>query len=177
MVYAAGLGLLATSPDLDLIGFFAGMSYSDAFGHRGIFHSLPFAALVAAFTVALMAPFRARLTFKPLRAFPLVFVAVASHGLLDAMTNGGLGVGFFLPLYPGRFFLPFRPIEVAAIHPASFLPKLATVMASELLWVWLPVATMIVCVELCRRGASTPSPAIDEAPSPRQLETATVRDH
>nr|HRC76832.1 rhodanese-like domain-containing protein [Kouleothrix sp.] len=32
------------------------------------------------------------------------------HGVLDAMTDGGLGVAFFAPFSATRYFFPFRPI-------------------------------------------------------------------
>src|SRR6266540_4876570 len=35
------------------------------------------------------------------------------HGFFDAMTNGGLGVAFFAPFDSRRYFLAFRPLEVA----------------------------------------------------------------
>ena len=44
----------------------------------------------------------------------IFFAAItASHGLFDAMTNGGLGVAFFAPLDNARYFLPWRPIPVS----------------------------------------------------------------
>src|SRR6266571_4529130 len=46
-----------------------------------------------------------------------LFLATASHGFLDAMTDGGLGVAFFAPFSNSRYFLPWRPIPVA---PLSF---------------------------------------------------------
>src|SRR6267378_8050335 len=48
------------------------------------------------------------------------FLATASHGLLDAMTNGGLGVAFFAPFCDTRYFLPWQPIVVSpAIDPRA----------------------------------------------------------
>ena len=38
----------AALPDLDVAGFAFGVRYADLLGHRGLSHSLPFAALVAA---------------------------------------------------------------------------------------------------------------------------------
>jgi hypothetical protein len=35
-----------------------------------------------------------------------LFLATAGHGLLDAMTNGGLGLAFFSPFDNHRYFLP-----------------------------------------------------------------------
>ena len=35
--------------------------------------------------------------------FAYLFLATASHGVLDAMTNGGLGIAFFSPINNRRF--------------------------------------------------------------------------
>jgi membrane-bound metal-dependent hydrolase YbcI (DUF457 family) len=40
---------------------------------------------------------------------------VASHGVLDALTDGGKGVAFFSPFDTTRHFFPVRPIPVAPI--------------------------------------------------------------
>ena len=87
---AAGM-LAACLPDFDVVAFKLGIAYHDAFGHRGFSHSLLFAAILGA-----------RLACRPLRGGPLkaglwVALATASHSLLDAMTNGGLGVAWFWP--------------------------------------------------------------------------------
>src|SRR5215472_19241854 len=77
-------------PDVDSIGFHMGIPYGSLWGHRGLTHSLLFALLVAACaTICLKARFRRhwKLAF-------ILFLAIASHGFLDAMTNGGLGVAF-----------------------------------------------------------------------------------
>ena len=86
---AAGCAML---PDVDGIGLRLGIPYDNLFGHRGITHSLLFAGLVAAVVT--------RLLMKKvqggdlLRVLVCTFVATASHGTLDAFTNGGLGVAF-----------------------------------------------------------------------------------
>jgi inner membrane protein len=150
--YAAGLGFLAASPDLDILGFFLGVSYLDPLGHRGLFHSFFVAALVSAIVAAAIAGIRAR----PFRPFVLIFLAMSSHGLLDAMTNGGRGVGLLQPFHAGRFFLPLRPIEGAAIHPSSLLNNLVSVLRSEIVWVWLPTLCLVACIEVYRhRNALT----------------------
>jgi len=48
------------------------------------------------------------------------FLATASHGLLDALTDGGLGVAFFAPFDNHRYFLPWRPIHVSPIGAGRF---------------------------------------------------------
>ena len=37
-----------------------------------------------------------------------LFLSTASHGVLDALTDGGLGVAFFSPFDQTRYFFPFR---------------------------------------------------------------------
>jgi inner membrane protein len=68
-----------------------------------------------------------------------VFAAMVSHGLLDAMTTGGLGVGFFAPFSNVRYFLPWRPIRVSPFGWRwLFSHRGYLVLVSELKWVWLP---------------------------------------
>ena len=141
-------------PDADVIAFNLDIPYGSALGHRGFTHSLLFALLLAA-TVAwtYRRLYTDEISFG--RAFAFVFVAVASHGVLDAMTTGGKGVGFFIPFSMRRFFLPFRPIRVSLIGP-SFLDNAGAVLGSELLWVWLPFAALAVVgliVNALRRDA------------------------
>jgi inner membrane protein len=177
MLWAAALGFLAASPDLDIVGFFLGIPYSDMLGHRGLFHSIPWAILVSSLFTALILRFRLPVEIRPTRVFLLATAAMMSHGALDAMTNGGLGVGLFQPFHSGRFFLPVRPIEVAAIHPSRLLPDLGFVLASEIVWVWLPVFFLILCVEGARRLARSED-AIDRPGSHtgRRLEPAASID-
>ncbi len=44
-----------------------------------------------------------------------LFVATISHGILDALTDGGLGVAFFAPFVNTRYFFPWTPIKVSPI--------------------------------------------------------------
>ncbi len=64
---------------------------------------------------------------------------VASHGLLDAMTNGGLGVAFFWPLSERRCFLPVKPLPVAPIGARMLSPRGAFVLAVELVYFLPPL--------------------------------------
>jgi inner membrane protein len=78
-----------------------------------------------------------------MRLLLFLFLATASHGVLDAMTTGGLGVAFFAPFDAGRYFLPWRPIEVSPLGVGRFLgARGVRVLASEALWVWLPAALL-----------------------------------
>ena len=122
-------------PDVDVIGFGFGVRYGDLWGHRGMTHSILFAAAVGiAVGIWLGGSWAARIGQSL-----LFFVITASHGFLDAMTDGGLGVAFFSPFDPTRYFLPWRPILVSPIGAGFFSERGIAVLWSELLWVW-PVA-------------------------------------
>src|SRR5262249_24247428 len=98
--------LCAVLPDVDVIGFAVGVPYGDLWGHRGMTHSLLFAVVVAAvFALGLQ-----QTTEERWKLGGLLYVIAASHGVLDALTNGGRGVAFFSPFDPHRYFFPWRPI-------------------------------------------------------------------
>ena len=71
-----------------------------------------------------------------------LFLATISHGLLDAMTGGGLGVAFFAPFVNTRYFFPFRPIRVSPIGSSFFSARGFTVLESEIIWIWIPSAAV-----------------------------------
>ena len=137
------LGALgAMAPDLDVIGFALGVPYAHPLGHRGLWHSVPFAALAAACLTALAFP-HALPSLSRRRAWLYLFLAIASHGLLDAATDGGLGVALLSPFTNARFFLPFRPIAVSPLGISAFFTARGIgVIESELLWVWLPFTAL-----------------------------------
>jgi inner membrane protein len=138
--------LCAMLPDVDVIGFTFGISYGSVRGHRGLTHSLAFACVIA-FAVAAFA-FREVERFTR-RWWSLVFyffVVTASHGALDALTDGGLGVAFFAPFSARRYFFPWRPIEVSPIGMGFFSERGIEVFESELVWVWLPSLALIAAV-------------------------------
>jgi inner membrane protein len=125
-------------PDFDVIGFVFGISYHDMLGHRGLTHSILFATILAAFLTIILARHdrRARLP-----VFLFLFLSTLSHAILDAMTNGGLGVALFAPFDDTRYFLPGRPIVVSPIGVARFFSEWGLqVIWSELLWIWIPSA-------------------------------------
>ena len=91
------------------------------------------------------------------RVFVFLFVAIASHGALDACTNGGLGVAFLWPWSGERFFAPeaLRVIEVSPIGLGRFLSaRGVVVLESELRWIWLPALAVSLMLIGARRGWS-----------------------
>ena len=107
----AGWAALSLLPDSDVIGFTLGVSYGDPWGHRGATHSL--AAAVAGGVAAALA---ARLASRPaIRTAVVATSVLASHGLLDSLTDGGLGAALLWPFDLTRYFAPWQPIPVAPI--------------------------------------------------------------
>lgn len=122
-------------PDLDVVTFEMGFPYAHELGHRGASHSLLFAAAVA--LVGACWGRALHTTFG--RALWFLFLATASHGVLDAFTNGGLGIAFLWPWSSHRYFFPIQVIEVSPLGLRPFLSAWGLkVLLSELLWVWIP---------------------------------------
>ena len=148
---ALTLAALAVLPDLDIIAFRLGIPYGHPLGHRGFSHSLPFALALGAATVPLLFSKIPRFSRDWWTLFALCSLATASHGVLDAMTDGGLGVGFLLPFSDARFFLPWRPLAVSPIGLQAFFsgPALAILM-NEVVWIWCPLIAGIALLRLRR---------------------------
>ena len=128
------LAILSTIlPDFDVIGFKFGISYLHPFGHRGFTHSVLF-AVIWAFILMVVFGKKDKLTW-----FLVIFLSTVSHGLLDAMTSGGKGVGFFIPFNNNRFFFPFREIQVSPIGISKFFSEWGfQVVLSEIKYIILP---------------------------------------
>jgi len=133
-------------PDADVIGFPLGIRYADALGHRGFSHSFFFAALVG-ITVAALYGEQGRKRVWLAAYFALI---TASHALLDALTDGGLGVAFFAPFDATRYFFPWRPIRVSPIGAAFFGAGGLRTLASEFTWVWLPSLAVVAVARFLR---------------------------
>lgn len=125
--WTALLVVLSFLPDADVLAFRLGIPYGAPFGHRGAVHSPAFAVLIglALWPMA-----------KALR-MPASLVAVtgalvlASHGLLDALTDGGKGIALLWPFTSERFFAPWRPIPVAPIGARLLSTEGLLLMARE----------------------------------------------
>jgi inner membrane protein len=133
-IVAVGVAL-SMLPDADVASFLINIDYANAWGHRGATHSLVAAAVTACLATMILRP------KCYVIAFAYLFVAIASHGLLDMLTDGGLGAALFWPWSEARHFAPFRPISVSPIGAAFFSARGLAVLWSEVLWIWLPVMT------------------------------------
>ncbi|MES2296599.1 MAG: metal-dependent hydrolase [Pseudomonadota bacterium] len=153
---AAG-AVAAMLPDFDVLAFKLHIAYADTFGHRGATHSIAFALLVGAAAMLLARRLRAR----PSVVFLFMAGSAFSHGVLDMLTNGGLGVALAWPLSNERLFLPWRLIEVSPIGMRFLSSRGWQVIQSEMLWVWLPAACMAAALVWIRAagGARAGDPA------------------
>jgi len=143
--------LLSVLPDCDVIGFRFGIQYGDLWGHRGLTHSLAAAVLVAGL-VTLVGFRKGAGPLAPAVVWAYLALALASHGFLDACTDGGLGIAFLSPWDRTRHFFPWRPLAVAPIGlHGLFRPSMLRVVRTEFFWVWCPAALPASLILLLRR--------------------------
>ena len=140
-------------PDLDVVGFWFGVPYRHALGHRGLSHSIAFAVCLSACLTWLFPLAGEPEQASRLLLFGFLFLSTLSHGILDALTSGGLGVAFFAPFDNSRYFFPWRPIRVSPISVSGFFSSRGLqVLRSELQWIWLPAALVTMLLTLLRRS-------------------------
>ncbi len=143
---------LSVLPDLDVLAFAFGVRYGDPWGHRGLTHSLAFAA-----ALALAATWFCARRLRP-GLLLYFFIVASSHGALDAMTDGGLGVAFFSPWETKRYFLPWNPIPVSPIGAGFFSARGWEVLTREWLIIWLPALAVFGALNLAGLRGSAPGP-------------------
>lgn len=128
--------VFAVLPDADVIGFRFGIDYADPWGHRGATHSLAFAALCAGALALVWKEARS------LTGFAFLTLAMASHGLLDTLTDGGLGAALWWPFDNARIFAPETPVRVSPIGRGFLSMRGVETLLSEMRWIWLPAAAL-----------------------------------
>lgn len=129
----AGFVALSLLPDLDVIAFRFGVPYEAPLGHRGASHALSVAVAIGGL-VALWRP----------KVGLVAGLVVASHGLLDALTDGGRGVALLWPLSDERFFAPWRPIPVAPLGRRMLSARgIEVVLAEVLIFAPLWIAAIV----------------------------------
>lgn len=138
-VLAAGI-ILALLPDFDVITFHLGTPYRHMLGHRGLTHSITFAlaaAIIAAYACRVPAKNRSW-------TFIFLFVSAISHGLLDAVTDGGMGVAFFAPWSGERYHFPWRILRVSPLGMRVFSSWGLAALVTELYRIWVPAVLIVV---------------------------------
>ena len=134
-------------PDIDVFAFHFGIPYESPLGHRGFTHSVLFAA-----TWAVVLTFIFGKAYKKLFLL-VIFFSTVSHGILDAMTNGGRGVGFLIPFDNERYFFPFRVIKVSPLKIGHFFSEWGwQVILSEFKFVVIPCVIVLVILYLIKKN-------------------------
>lgn len=150
-VMLAGV-VLSMLPDADVIGLKTGMAYAAEWGHRGASHSIMLGLVGALVALVVMRPQRKAI------AFAFLALSAISHGLLDALTSGGLGPALLWPWTQERFFAPVTPIRVSPFAWDFKGHRALAVLASEARWVWLPCAALALTGWLMRRRLAAFAP-------------------
>ncbi len=152
----------AMLPDLDVVAFSVGVPYDSMLGHRGLTHSIAAAVLLATAAVAVLA--RDILPGDRRALWTILSIATLSHGLLDTLTDGGSGVALLAPFESARYFFPWRPIAVSPVGGSFFTartpeggPRWVGVLASEILWIWMPALLILALAGWRRRATIGPS--------------------
>lgn len=103
--------------------------------HRGITHSILYATLWA---ILITGIFHRKQKKKHLFIL-FYFLCTISHGILDAFTTGGDGIGFLMPFSTERYFTPYKIIQVSPIGISRFFSEWGVrVIKSELLYIGIP---------------------------------------
>ena len=137
----------AALPDVDWVAHhFFRVPDSSIYSHRGATHSL-FVALAAGVVAACL---HKRLNIGALTAGVVVAASMASHGLLDMMTDTGRGVAYLWPLSSARLFADWRPLHGGSVHMAHLLPQTIARLRSELWQLILPMFAIALAVRVGR---------------------------
>jgi inner membrane protein len=147
---------LAILPDIDAFFRFVGLSQVGWWGHRGLTHSLPFSAMTGLLVLLTFFKKVPRFSRSWWILWGLLFLAGASHGLIDALTDGGQGIALLAPFDSTRYTFIWQPLPLPAVgleHVASS----ATLVWNEARLVWLPVGVVLLCAWRFRRVCSAQS--------------------
>jgi inner membrane protein len=136
----------AIIPDLDVIAFKFGIPYLHPLGHRGFTHSVVFAIIWASVLTYIFGKLQKRVYFI------VLFLSTLSHGILDAMTTGGKGIGFFIPFDSSRYFFPWQVIRVSPLGIKKFFSERGMqVIMSELKYIAIPCVIILITLYFLKK--------------------------
>jgi inner membrane protein len=144
--------LCAALPDIDALGRpFGNLRYEAVFGgHRGLTHSVAFAAFLA---VLITWGFFRQSQWNRVRPrlWATFFIATVSHGVLDGLSIIGNGVAFWAPFSWTHYEFIWQPL--GEIGPGPRGPeRVLAIVGNELLWVGLPALIVLAIARLMRRS-------------------------
>lgn len=132
-------------PDADIIAFRLDIPYEHMLGHRGFTHSIFFAVMCGFLVCLFLFKEQRRSSIEWWKTFFALSFCMLSHGILDALTTGGKGVGFLIPFSSERFFFPVHPIKVSPISPSQFFSvRGLAILSSEAIWIGGACAVLII---------------------------------
>jgi inner membrane protein len=116
-----------------------------AWWHRGATHSL-FVAIAAGWVAAAL---HRHLRARAMTAGVVVAAAMASHGILDMLTDEGVPVAYLWPLSSARLFADWRPLHSSPIQPPHMMAQTIERLGAETLQLILPMFALALII----RGA------------------------
>ena len=135
----------AAAPDVDgLFKYVWHQSPSSIYAHRGAAHSL-FVALAAGLLAAV---FHKQLKVTSLVAGVVISAAMASHGLLDMMTDSGQPVAYLWPVSSLRLFADWRPIHSGPVHLSHLVSNGFTRLRSDVLQLIIPMFVIAIAMRV-----------------------------
>ena len=144
--------LCCVLPDVDVLGLVMGIPYDHLLGHRGITHSVVFAIMVGIVMPRVLTSGFSCHTYRYSTLVVYFSLVTLSHGVLDALTDGGLGIAFFAPFDSTRYFFPWRPIAVSPIGIGEFFSHWGlSVLLTEGIWIGIPVCLWLGILLVVRR--------------------------
>ncbi len=145
--------LCCVLPDVDVVGLVLGIPYDHVLGHRGLTHSIAFAMLIGIVVPRVAVPTIPCFSIRYGILGIYFWLVTLSHGFLDAVTDGGLGIAFLAPFDTTRYFFPWRPIAVSPIGLSQFFSSWGLgVLLSELIWIGIPVAFWLMGYRIIGRA-------------------------
>lgn len=166
MVAAALCGCL---PDLDVVTYALEIRANEPLGHRGLFHSLLAALVLAGVATFVVGRKLERRGPELRRVFLFLLFSAASHGLLDAVTQGEVGVALFAPFSAVRLASPWKLLPACPVGLAEYLGYFGFLtLANEVLYAVAPVALAVSLVRARRPDLA------DTEPTPRRVLGASV---
>jgi inner membrane protein len=133
----------AMAPDLDaLANPMFGLQADSIYSHRGFTHSL-FIAMGAGILAAII---HRRLRVRPLTAAAVVGGAMASHGLLDMVSDTGLPVAILWPLSATRLYADWRPIHGGELELSHWATQLPPRLEAEFWQLVLPMLAAAIVI-------------------------------
>ena len=139
------MSMLSFCPDFDVIAFSFGIPYSSQWGHRGFTHSVSFALLMGLLiwgVRTLISSSTSPSKYKPIYWGCVAALVTLSHPLLDAFTDGGMGVALWWPISAERIFFSPQWIPVSPLGVSVLSARGAYVIAFEAviclpIWIYL----------------------------------------